>query len=286
MRKEKEMINLFEYIVMNDDGIRLSVLEGSRTNKNITKDYFQDYDISFFVTDIDSYKKDDCWLEVFGDLTFMQKPEDMELFPSELGNWFSYIMYFNDGVKIDLTMIPLNEIDDYLSDSDGLVEVLIDKDNRINEKIVPSDKKYWIKRPSEREFDDCCNEFWNVSAYVAKGLFRKELFYALDHINQILRPELLRMMSWEVGIRQGFNFSVGKNYKFIGNYISEAELEKIINTFSQSGYKDSWESFGLCCELFRTYSKKVASSFDYKYPEYDEKMTNFVLEVYAKLGEK
>ncbi|HIZ53106.1 MAG TPA: aminoglycoside 6-adenylyltransferase, partial [Candidatus Enterococcus avicola] len=100
MRKEKEMINLFEYIVMNDDGIRLSVLEGSRTNKNITKDYFQDYDISFFVTDIDSYKKDDCWLEVFGDLTFMQKPEDMELFPSELGNWFSYIMYFNDGVKI------------------------------------------------------------------------------------------------------------------------------------------------------------------------------------------
>lgn len=75
----------------------------------------------------------------------MQKPEDMELFPAELGNWFSYIMYFNDGIKIDLTLIPLNEIDQYLSDADGLVEILIDKDKHINEKIVPNDKKYWIK---------------------------------------------------------------------------------------------------------------------------------------------
>lgn len=47
MRKENEMINLFKNIVMNDDRIRLFVLEGSRTNKNIPKDDFQDYDISF-----------------------------------------------------------------------------------------------------------------------------------------------------------------------------------------------------------------------------------------------
>lgn len=47
MRNENEMMSLFENIAMNDDRIRLSVLEGSRTNKNIPKDDFQDYDISF-----------------------------------------------------------------------------------------------------------------------------------------------------------------------------------------------------------------------------------------------
>lgn len=242
MRKENEVRNLLKNIVINDNNIRLSVLEGSRTNKNIPKDDFQDYDISFFVTDMESYKKDDSWLGTFGDLIFIQKPEDMDLYSSELGNWFSYIMYFNDGIKIDLTLIPLMELDDYLSNSDGLVEILIDKDNRINEKIVPSDKKYWIKKPSEREFDDCCNEFWNVSAYVAKGLLRKELLFALDHFNQVLRPELLRMISWNVGIREGFNFSVGKSYKFMDNYLTEAELEKLINTYSQSGYIESWST--------------------------------------------
>ena len=89
------------------------------------------------------------------------------------------------------------------------------------------------------------------------------------------------MMSWEVGIREGFNFSVGKNYKFIDNYLPKAELEKLIDTYSQSGYIESWESFELCRELFRAYSKKVASSLGYRYPEYDEKMTNFIQNNYT-----
>ncbi|HEY4600328.1 MAG TPA: aminoglycoside 6-adenylyltransferase [Cerasibacillus sp.] len=286
MRKEKEMINLFKNIVMNDDGIRLSVLEGSRTNQNIPKDDFQDYDISFFVTDIAPYKKDDDWLNIFGNMVFMQKPEDMELFPAEFEHWFTYIMYFNDGIKIDLSLIPLDEVNKYFSNSDGLVEILVDKDDRISKAIIPSDIKYWTKKPNEQEFDDCCNEFWNVSAYVAKGLFRKELLFALDHFNQILRPELLRMISWEVGLRKGFNFSVGKNYKFIDQYLPEKEFDKLTKTFSLSGYRESWESFELCCQMFRTYSKKVASSLGYKYPEYDQKMTRFIRNVYEKLSEK
>ncbi|WP_341301372.1 aminoglycoside 6-adenylyltransferase [Lysinibacillus sp. FSL H8-0500] len=284
MRKENELITLFDTIIMNDDRIRLAVLEGSRTNTNIPKDNFQDYDISFFVTDIESYKKSDHWLNVFGDILFMQKPEDMELYPSELGNWFSYIMYFSDGIKIDLTLIPVNEVDQYFSDSDGLVEVLIDKDKRMKEKITPNDTKYWIKKPSEREFNDCCNEFWNVSAYVAKGLLRKELLYALDHFNQILRPELLRMMSWEIGIREGCHFSVGKNYKFIGKYLPEKELERLVQTFSLAGYKVTWDSFNVCCEMFRFYSKKVASLLNYTYPDYDEKMTNIIQNIYINLS--
>ncbi|WP_163528064.1 aminoglycoside 6-adenylyltransferase [Halobacillus ihumii] len=286
MRKEEEMINLFENIVMNDDGIRLSVLEGSRTNQSILKDDFQDYDISFFVIDITSYKKDDDWLNIFGDIVFMQKPEDMELFPAEFENWFSYIMYFNDGIKIDLSLIPIDEVNQYFSNSDGLVEILVDKDNRTNQEIIPSDFKYWTKKPNEQEFDDCCNEFWNVSAYVAKGLFRKELLFALDHFNQILRPELLRMMSWEVGLRKGFNFSVGKNYKFIDKYLPEKEFEKLTKTFSLTGYKEALESFELCCQMFRTYSKKVAFTLGYKYPEYDQKMTGFIHNVYEKMSEK
>lgn len=286
MRSEKEMLNHFENIVKNDDGVRLSVLEGSRTNQNISKDDFQDYDISFFVKDITSYKKDDDWLNIFGDIVFMQKPEDMELFPAEFENWFSYIMYFNDGIKIDLCLIPIDEVNQYFSNSDGLVEILVDKDNRINQEIIPSDFKYWIKKPNEQEFDDCCNEFWNVSAYVAKGLFRKELLFALDHFNQILRPELLRMMSWEVGLRKGFNFSVGKNYKFIDKYLPEKEFDKLTKTFSLAGYKEAFGSFEFCCQMFRTYSKKVASALGYKYPEYDQKMTGFIHNVYEKMSEK
>ena len=41
-------------------------------------------------------------------------------------------------------------------------------------------------------------------AYVIKGLCRKEILFAIDHFNQIVRHELLRMISWKVGIETGF----------------------------------------------------------------------------------
>lgn len=104
MRSEHEMMSTIINFAKNDDRIRLATLEGSRTNKNIPVDTFRDYDISYFVTDIESFKETDQWLEFFGNRLMMQKPEDMELFPSELGNWFSYIILFEDGNKLDLTL--------------------------------------------------------------------------------------------------------------------------------------------------------------------------------------
>lgn len=278
------MMELFITYARNDERIRLVTLEGSRTNKNIPRDLFQDYDISYFVTDMDSFKEDgDRWLDIFGKRLIMQKPEDMELFPPELGNWYSYLMLFEDGVKVDLTLIPVNEIDDYFSDSDGLVEVLLDKDLLVKNKVIPSDQKYWIKKPTAREFDDCCNEFWWVSTYVVKGLARKEILFAIDHLNEIVRPNLLRMMSWKIGLEHGFSFSVGKNYKFINQYLPKDDWEILLSTYSQEEYERVWQSLFTCYELFRKYSKSVAEGLGYKYPDYDESITKYTKSIYPQL---
>lgn len=74
------MMNFLIDFAKNDDRIRLVTLEGSRTNKKIPPDPFQDYDISYFVTDIESFKDNDRWLGVFGNCVMMQKPEDIGAF--------------------------------------------------------------------------------------------------------------------------------------------------------------------------------------------------------------
>ncbi len=61
MRNESEMMRLILDLGNRDKRIRLVTLEGSRTNKNVPRDRFQDYDISYFVTDIDSFKSNDEW---------------------------------------------------------------------------------------------------------------------------------------------------------------------------------------------------------------------------------
>lgn len=284
MRSEQEMVNTLINFAENDDQIRLVTLEGSRTNPNITPDTFQDYDLSYFVTDMNSFKENDQWLHIFGKPVMMQKPEDMELFPSELGNWYSYLILFEDGNKLDLTLIPIHEINDYFTHSDGLVEVLLDKDHHVKHEVIANDRLYWIKKPTAREFDDCCNEFWMVSTYVVKGLGRKEILFAIDHLNEIARPNLLRMMAWKIGSEQGYSFSVGKNYKFINRYLPDDDWEKLLSTYSQSGYQEMWQSLFTCYELFRTYSKAVSESLGYKYPDYDVVITKYTESIYISLS--
>ena len=277
------MMNLLIGFAEQDDRIRLVTLEGSRTNPNIPADRFQDYDISYFVTDLDSFKENDQWLERFGKRLMMQKPEDMELFPPTLGNWFSYLMLFEDGNKVDLTLIPINEADDYFANHDGLVKVLLDKDRLIQHEVIASDRRYWIQKPTARQFDDCCNEFWMVSTYVVKGLARKEILFAIDHFHEIARPNLLRMMAWKIGSEQGYSFSLGKNDKFIDRYLPKEDWEKLLSTYAQNGYQEMRQSLFASYELFRKYSKAVSENLGYPYPDYDEAITKYTKEIFNSL---
>ena len=283
MRNEKEMYDLFLKFAENDDRIRVVTLEGSRTNINIPKDDFQDYDITFFVTDMASFIENETWLDVFGNRLMMQKPEDMELFPPD-GRGFSYLMLFDDGIKIDLTLLPVSMLKQYFT-WDKLVKVFLDKDNKITWNVVPTDEDFHIKFLTERMFDDCCNEFWFVSTYVCKGLLRNEILFAIDYMNNILRKELLRMISWKVGTERGFDFSIGKKYKFLNKYISNELWNNLLATYSMSSYEEMWKSFELCLDLFRQVSKEVAEKLKYAYPKYDENVSKYLLiqkEIFTK----
>lgn len=49
MRTENEILSLVSEFAYQQSNIKIITLEGSRTNKNIKKDKFQDYDFTFFV---------------------------------------------------------------------------------------------------------------------------------------------------------------------------------------------------------------------------------------------
>ncbi len=274
MRSEQQMYDLILNFAKSQERVRAVTLEGSRTNRNIPADEFQDYDITFFVTDMDGFTADDAWLDVFGERLILQKPEDMELFPAE-EKGYSYLMLFADGVKIDLTLLPLELLEEYFT-WDKLVELLLDKDGRVQEPPVPTDVDYRLQCPTARMFDDCCNEFWNTVSYVVKGLCRGEILFAIDHLNEVVRKELLRMISWMTGAERGFGFSVGKNYKFLEQYVSGELWRRLLSTYRMASYPDMWTALEGCMELFREVSKRTACLLGYSYPDYDEKISGYV----------
>lgn len=282
-RAPEEMMRLILSRAENDAHIRVVGMEGSRTNQNIPKDRFQDFDVTYFVDDPALYTKDDTWVNVFGERLIMQKPEDMELFPA-VEEGYSFLMFFTDYNKIDLTILPLTALEDYLN-GDGLREILLDKDGRVEEKPTPTDKEYHIQKPGARSFDDCCNEFWNITTYVVKGLCRRELLFAIDLL-AMMRNELLRMLSWQVGSAYGFTFSVGKNYKFIDQYLPAEQWQALLSTYRTDSVENTWRSLFTCHELFRDASKNFAAKYGYTYPDYDENVSRYVRDMYAEYEAK
>lgn len=279
MRSEQDMLGLILRVAMEDERVRVVTLEGSRTNPNVPKDMFQDYDISYHVTDMAPFLQNPGWVDRFGERIMMQMPEAMSMFPPELGRRFSYLMQFTDGNRIDMTLIPLDEKEAYCKE-DKLMKVLLDKDGCFPDVPPPSDEDYRVKRPSAAFFHDCCNEFWWVPTYVAKGLWRKEILFAIDHLDQYMRPMLMKMLAWHVGFATDFSLSIGKNGKYLAKYLPEERWGLLMRTFPCGTYESVWQALFTMGELFRQAGRDVAQHLDISYPlEEDARVTAYLRHV-------
>ncbi|MDR1828509.1 MAG: aminoglycoside 6-adenylyltransferase [Methylobacteriaceae bacterium] len=268
-------------VARQDERVRAVLLSGSRANPAVETDDFQDYDIVYAVTDVASLRGNDAWLDAFGPRLIMQKPEAMHLFPPAPGNRFTYLMLFEDGNRIDLTLVPVAELADTIA-SDGLATVLLDKDNRIPVPRAASDKSFHIRPPTGRTFDDCCNEFWWLSTYVAKGLCRGEFFYAAYHLAHGMRSCLMIMLAWEIGTREGFAVNLGNEYKYIPRFLPPDVTLRLMRTYDNGSTAHLHDALGETLALFREASRKVARYFSYSYPDYDDKVSPYLARTAGK----
>jgi len=269
MRSEKEILELILNFARDHEEIRAVVMNGSRVNPNAPPDPFRDYDVSCFVRSVEPFRRNPQIPRYFGELLILQLPEDMIDPPPENDGSYGYLMQFMDGNRIDLGFSPLEEAQKCKEDS--LTLVLLDKDHLIGELPPPSDLGYLPQRPTARLFEDCCNEFWWVNPYVAKGLWRDELTYAKYMLDTVLREELMKMLTWYFGVKTGFQKAPGKQGKYLKEGIG-AELWALLEkTYSDADLEHNWEALFVMGNLFRTVSQAVASSFGFTYPEQDDR---------------
>lgn len=96
----------------------------------------------------------------------------------------------------------------------------------------------------------------------------------------VIRGRLDEMVSWWIGINHDFQVSTGKMGKYFKKYLPESHWGMYKETYSNSNYRDFWNSIFLTCELFRTLAKDVAERLSFVYPiDDDKKMTEFLKHV-------
>ena len=274
MRNEKEMMDLILGIAQRDERIRAVYMNGSRTNPNVEKDIFQDYDIVYVVRETGSFISDKFWPSIFGEIAIMQLPDDNDNAwgaNHDFSRSYAWLMLFKDGSRIDLGIETREKaLKGFADEYDKLTVILLDKDNILPPCPPPSDEDYWIKKPSIEQFHAHCNEFWWCLNNVAKGIARDELPYAMWMYNVIVRDSFEKVIEWYIGIKHGFSLSAGKQGKFFKKYLPLEIYEMLIKTYSSGEYDDFWRAIFAACDLFRLIASEVGEHLGYDYRREEE----------------
>lgn len=267
MRTDTEMMNLILQIAESLQ-VEAVALSGSRANPRAPKDEFQDYDVVYIVDDLEDLISDLSWLDQFGKRIIEQEVT--------IGHRRLYLMFFEDGNRIDLTLCPKESIQEWVDREAGF-KVLKDYKG-LFEAYQPNSKRYWTAPPTEEDFAASCNEFWWVSAYVVKAIRRNQLIYATDHLYGICQQELLKVLSWQVTSERG-SVDIGKNYKYLFHYLPIEQEKEFSALLDLSNFDKITQSLSSTMKGFDREAQILAQKMGFTYnKEVAEKMIAYAKE--------
>ena len=266
MRAETEMLDLILQTAKTLQ-VKAVAMSGSRTNQNVPKDEFQDYDVVYVVDDFDNLTSDLSWLDYFGKRIIEQEVV--------LDHRRLYLMLFEDGNRIDLTLCPKDHIQEWV-DSEAGFTVLEDPEH-LFEPYSQNLERYWTSPATETNFVKSCNEFWWVSAYVVKGICRNQLIYATDHLYGICQQEFLKILAWQVASDRG-KVDIGKNYKYLFNYLPDEKEKEFSNLLDFSSSDKITQSLFATMKFFHQEAQFLAKKMGF---DYDKEVADKMIE-YAK----
>jgi aminoglycoside 6-adenylyltransferase len=263
------------------ESIRAMLLYSSRANSQAPVDVFSDYDILLAVTDVQRFHEDDGWLEDFGRV--------LVVFRNPIGQehgfeCFGFITHYQEGVKIDYSFYPA----DYLTwaasqarlpdDLDNGYLILLDKDRLTEGLQPPTYHAYLPAPPSEAKYRAVIDEFFNDAIYVAKHLWRDNLFSVKLSLDHIMKFNCLRqMLEWRMGIDKGWSVKPGAYGKGLKRLVEPETWVGLEATYVGAGRDENWQALFKTIELFRQAALEVGERLGYEYPvEMDQQVVAYL----------
>ena len=268
MRTETEMLDVILQTAQTLQ-VEAVAMSGSRTNQNAPKDEFQDYDVVYVVDDFDNLMSDLSWLDYFGKRIIEQEVV--------LDHRRLYLMLFEDGNRIDLTLCPKDHIQEWVDSEAGFT--VFEDPEHLFEPYSQNLERYWTPPATETNFVKSCNEFWWVSAYVVKGICRKQVIYATDHLYGICQQEFLKILAWQVASARG-RVEIGKNCKYLFNHLPVEKEKELSNLLDFSSLDKITQSLFDTMQLFHREAQILAQKMGFAYDkEIAERMIQYAEDI-------
>ncbi len=264
MRKPDEVLKeIINWAEKNQD-VRAAILTGSRADPNAIADLFSDYDIEIVVNNLSNFLDDEKWLSAFGEpLIIIHTNDDFTL----------RMVIYKDYVRIDFRIYSIEDFKqsnvqiELPKHLDNGYEVLLDKDKITLHLKSPAYNSFVITKPSKEEFSAIVTDFWWDTTYVAKSLWRNELFYAKYMLDSIIRFSYLqKIIEWYIGAQHDWQITTDKNGRFFKKYLDVETWRELEKTFAGSETEENWNALFATSNLFRRLAMTIAKATDYLYP--------------------
>jgi aminoglycoside 6-adenylyltransferase len=264
--------------------VRAVLLTSTRASATGPVDVLSDYDVNLFVTDPGPFRDFDAWLPDLGAVLLRTPLEERE--QRGMAEYWRGV-FFDDMTKVDFTVTPaavLPMIRDEPKLPPGLdlgYRVLIDKDGLTAGLQAPTHTAYLTEKPTEQEFRALVEEFWWCTTYVAKYLWRDEVFGARAILDAEIRLHVLRpMLAWVAGADHGWSIRPGAWGRNLKRHLRPEVWGEVERTFGGTGDEGHWRALLQTIAVFRASAESLAQRLGYEYPRgLDERMMGYLLEI-------
>jgi len=257
-------------------GISVLILSGSLAAKG-KKDSLSDYDIAVYGNDFDFIKQDD-WIDDI-DHYLICIHESFEFLDRQIP---ARLIIFDEVLKVDFSFHPLQSLHTLISqkklpdDYDIGYRILLDKEGIASKMQKPSYRGFVMHKPSAKDFQQNCNEFWFEIYHVAKYLSRNDLWTAKSR-DWAAKEWLRKMIEWNHAAKLKWGFSLKNEGKNMKEWIDKKTWEDLHKSFGRFEKKDSWKAMEKTIKIYRRIAIKTANQLKYKYNQKpDDAISEFI----------
>ena len=254
-----------------EPSIRALILTSSRAKPGGGADVLSDYDLIVAARDAAAFAADDAWVSAYG-RPVVRWSDQHELYGTAA--YFHGVIY-EDGVRVDYMVWPdalLERVAAEPALPEGLdvgYRVLLDKDVRTSEWQPPSYRAHIPAEPTRAEYDALVDEFWWDTTYVAKSLWRGEVFFAkfmLDYDAKFVA--LRRLLEWRIELDHDWSLKPGSHGRGLERSLPAGIWPELASTFVGMDIEDNWDALFRTTALFRRVATEVGAALGYAYPQH------------------
>jgi aminoglycoside 6-adenylyltransferase len=266
---EQEVIGRFVQWAERRESVRAMIMTSSRTTTKAPIDVLSDYDVILVVDDIRPYFDDRAWLGDFGPVLVVYR--DPILLERGLERT-AYVTQYENGFKIDFSLWPVELLRQIVADPqlpdefDAGYRILLDKDHLTDGLKPPTYRAYIPTPPTESQYQDLVEGFFQESTYVAKFLWRDDVIAAKFILDQMMKQEHLRpMLEWRSEIDHGWSVKPGPYGRRLKRWLRPDLWIELERTYTGTDLEANWDAMFGTIDLFRKVALEVGERLGFDY---------------------